>query len=606
MISVTFDLLAEAERDGFRATVKSVGKVGGQYNGPCILPGCGGIGNDRLRIQPNVGQYGRFACSICGTSGSGVDWLMLARGMSKNEALAYVGWMPKDGSTPHLHKNHTVSSQLSLAERSETWQINAFNLARLASVAMNEETRAYLHSRRVTDAMITEYALGLYDQYKRVDKKAWGESRSELMVIPRGIVIPWLDEDKNVRCIRIRRLPWDTSEDWRYKALYGVCSSQFYNGHRIVPGCKVAVFEGEFTSIVAQDACREQGIVCVATGSTSWCRNDANVRLLASADKVIVCFDNDENLAGDKASAWWLDRLENAKRWRPLWGDANDMAMDGIDVGAWLALGFEDENTSPLPVANKPDTAKRQYQDSTKTVPNTDDTLRVVTPNVTEGEQTDYSYEPTPEDLAWLDAQLSMSLCGQCLEENRETPAVGDYEGMMYCADHLPVKEVKSLDKEEIVERFKTDLPGWTVTIEPRKTPRQMHFERERSKWIHDPSRPRVPEEVWFAIPRARIQQRLVDEWLELGEDKWRELGKTGTGLYWMWEDYYTQDVPSLYATGYAEEFEASEQALLNRCDTPRSYPGPVPRYELQEDANGVKHLVIVGYWTEQSQEVSA
>src|SRR5262249_45763382 len=150
------------------------------------------------------------------------------------------------------------------------------------------------------------HTLGLYDQYKVVDAKHWGEARSKRMVIPRGIIIPWIDQDQEVYCIRIRRLPWDESEEakryykvdpdgkiGRYRALAGVDSSRFYNGHRITPGCKVAVFEGEFTSIVAQEAVKDHEIVCVATGSTSWCRNEANLRLLASCSQVLICFDTD-------------------------------------------------------------------------------------------------------------------------------------------------------------------------------------------------------------------------------------------------------------------------------------------------------------------------
>lgn len=355
-----FNLLEEAVADGFSYIRKSKGNVHGQYNGPCIIPsGCGGAGRDRLRIQPNVGKYGRFVCSICGTSGSGIDWLMLVRRMSKFEVLTYVGWQPADGSPLHTPQPKQGSADLCLSEKSEKWRINAFNLARLSHAKMNDETRTYLHERGITNEMIMLYALGLYDHYHKTDKRAWGNDKSGGMIIPRGIVVPWIDGEQEVRCVRVRRLPWDESDEarkyygvddsgniGRYRALFGVDSSHFYNGHNIEAGCKVAVFEGEFTSIVAQDACKRQGIVCVATGSTSWCRNDTNLRLLASCSQVLICFDTDENQAGENASAWWLDRLKNAKRWRPLWGDANDMAMDGANVAEWLALGFEEEEQS--------------------------------------------------------------------------------------------------------------------------------------------------------------------------------------------------------------------------------------------------------------------
>src|SRR5260370_36118657 len=98
---MTFDLLIEMERDGFRESRKSNSRSG-QHNGPCILPSCNGLGNDRLRVQPNQGEYGWFACSQCNTKGTGIDYLMIKRGYTKQQALTAVGWKPKDGSTPHF------------------------------------------------------------------------------------------------------------------------------------------------------------------------------------------------------------------------------------------------------------------------------------------------------------------------------------------------------------------------------------------------------------------------------------------------------------------------------------------------------------------------
>ena len=93
-----FHLLAQMERDGFRASRKSTSRSG-QYNGPCIF-GCEGLGEDRLRVQPNWRDKGWFICEHCGAKGTSVDYLMIKRGMSQNEALKTVGWKAPDGSTP--------------------------------------------------------------------------------------------------------------------------------------------------------------------------------------------------------------------------------------------------------------------------------------------------------------------------------------------------------------------------------------------------------------------------------------------------------------------------------------------------------------------------
>jgi hypothetical protein len=174
------------------------------------------------------------------------------------------------------------------------------------------------------------------------------------------------------------------------------------------------------------------------TSSTAWGFNEKNLRLLASCEKVLICFDADKNQAGDKASKRWLDRLSNAVRWRPLWDDANDMAMDGVDVGEWLALGFQ----------------------------------------LSSQDQPDREIIPVPYGLS-MDSSLpktlieETTLCFVCLNEDRETPAsfIGP-EDIMYCKTHygdLP-SEIRRADMEALAERYRQAFPGWKVSVEARST----------------------------------------------------------------------------------------------------------------------------------------
>jgi hypothetical protein len=56
---------------------------------------------------------------------------------------------------------------------------------------------------------------------------------------------------------------------------------------------------------------------------------------------VLVGLDADEDpLKGDRAAAWWVGLLANARRWRPWWADANQMHQDGADLRLWLAAGL--------------------------------------------------------------------------------------------------------------------------------------------------------------------------------------------------------------------------------------------------------------------------
>jgi len=58
---------------------------------------------------------------------------------------------------------------------------------------------------------------------------------------------------------------------------------------------------------------------------------------LALCSVVLVAYDADA--AGEAASGYWLEILDNARRWRPYWEDVNAMAQAGTDVRAWVAAG---------------------------------------------------------------------------------------------------------------------------------------------------------------------------------------------------------------------------------------------------------------------------
>ncbi len=89
----------------------------------------------------------------------------------------------------------------------------------------------------------------------------------------------------------------------------------------------------------------------VATGSVTNGRRPAWIGKLALCPEVIVSFDADD--AGNKASSWWLDVLDNARRWRPLWTDASAMAQDGVDLRSWIQAALSPELPLDLPETSR-------------------------------------------------------------------------------------------------------------------------------------------------------------------------------------------------------------------------------------------------------------
>jgi 5S rRNA maturation endonuclease (ribonuclease M5) len=337
--TMTFDLLAEMERDGFSSSRKSTSRSG-QYNGHCIFS-CGGLGRDRLRVQPNHGDYGWFACNVCGTKGTGIDYLMVKRGWSKHEALAYVGWKPRDGSEPtFIIPRHVLAGEVNPTHEAPCgkWQTSAKEFVKYCVENLwserGQEALDYLRSRGLKDETIKAAQLGYNPAKLRQSAEKWG--RKQHGRLSKGIVLPWFIGADLWR-ITIRDEQIQEGEN-RYKQVAGG-SNGLYLADSLTYHRPVVLVEGEFDALsVAQEAGGDVS-VC-ATGTTEGSHTTKWIAALARKDLVLLAFDAEEK--GDKAAQWWLDRLENAHRLRPWWKDANQMLQDGVDLrNDWILPRIE-------------------------------------------------------------------------------------------------------------------------------------------------------------------------------------------------------------------------------------------------------------------------
>src|SRR4030042_4277294 len=74
------------QSDGFPS--KKTGSTGGgEYAGPC--PWCGG--DDRFRVWPSQGEFGKYWCRGCGRSGDAIQYLRDHRRMTYQEACHHLG-----------------------------------------------------------------------------------------------------------------------------------------------------------------------------------------------------------------------------------------------------------------------------------------------------------------------------------------------------------------------------------------------------------------------------------------------------------------------------------------------------------------------------------
>jgi len=346
-----FNLLAEMQRDGFSIARKSHSR-GGQYNGPCIL-GCGGLGNDRLWVQPNFGDYGWFRCSVCNAKGSGVDYLMMKRNYTKQQALSAVGWKPKDGSEPQfLIPKSVLSGQIYPTHEapSAKWQETAKGFVDYCTTALwderGQQALEYLRSRGLKDETIKAARIGYNPAKMRQSADKWGMKQHSMLA--QGIIIPWFLGEGEIWRITVRdESVTEGTKEGRYKQVAGG-SNGLYLAYTLGYDRPVILVEGEFDALSVAQECGHD-VSVVATGTTEGSRITRWLAALATRDMVLVAFDAEES--GDKAAQWWLDRLENAHRLRPWWKDANQMLQDGVDLlNEWMLPRIESIVYGPSPI----------------------------------------------------------------------------------------------------------------------------------------------------------------------------------------------------------------------------------------------------------------
>lgn len=203
---------------------------------------------------------------------------------------------------------------------------------------------AYLHDRGLHDDTIRGHGLGYQPRDTYEDRGLWGlfeGPAAKPAWLPRGIVIPWKIEGELWR-INVRRPVTARQVDAGEPKYIGPpgFSNALYNVDEIAAGKPVLLVEGEIDAMTAIQEASDL-IASVATGSTAGARREPWICRLTAAPCVLLAFDCDANGAGDMAATWWLQRLPNAVRWRPLLHDVNAMHVRGVSVRRWAADGIE-------------------------------------------------------------------------------------------------------------------------------------------------------------------------------------------------------------------------------------------------------------------------
>ena len=363
----SIDLLALIGAD---TTLKRAASTnGGEWAGPC--PFCGG--RDRFSVQPNAKGKGRWFCRGCGDGRwhDAVDYVRRRDSLGFREALGRLGIDGGGNTGPRPSPRLRFPEHL--APPGPTWQAAARAFRETCRVTLwapdGARPLAWLRKRGLSDETIRAAGLG-YNPGDRYDTwETWGlEPRKGKrgVWLPRGIVIPWVIGG-NLWRVNIRRpLTQEQLAAGAHKYIGPAgFANGLYNASALITGQPAMLVEGELDALtIAQEA--GDLVAPVATGATGGARRTRWIARLALCSVVLVAFDADD--PGEAASAYWLEILDNARRWRPYWEDANAMAQAGADVRAWVAAGVRwDTITLSLPadttLAVPADPARWQRQD---------------------------------------------------------------------------------------------------------------------------------------------------------------------------------------------------------------------------------------------------
>jgi hypothetical protein len=146
-----------------------------------------------------------------------------------------------------------------------------------------------------------------------------------------GITIPWFYQGNLWRVtVRDERV---SAGPGRYKQLAGGSNGLYLADSLAFKRTRVIVTEGEFDALSVAQVYGKK-VMAVATGTAQGGHTPRWIGLLSRVHCVYLAFDSDAS--GDAAASWWQERLPDADRLRPWWGDASQMLQDGADLVEWI------------------------------------------------------------------------------------------------------------------------------------------------------------------------------------------------------------------------------------------------------------------------------
>jgi len=345
-----FDLL---QTDGFYVKRVATTKRG-EYSGPC--PFC--QGEDRFRVWPEQGEFGKYWCRGCGRSGDAIQYLRDYRRFTYQEACSYLGReMTHPPSTrAGCRPTKPQWEPRVTAAPGDIWQAKARKLVNEAVYHLWTSTGKPMldfltGERGLNEETIKKFSLGFLPLDRWESAPAWGlveilkeNGQPKKYWIPRGLTIPLCKDDQVLR-VRIRRPKSDGAP--RYFLLRGSDTRAMVLGNDKPESVLV---ESELDALLLhQEAGDLVNVISLGNAQTRPDQQAAD--LLNQSQLILVALDADR--AGATESwRWWQEHYRQAHRWPSIRGkDTGEMWAAGVNIRTWVEAGLMeyDVDTQPEP-----------------------------------------------------------------------------------------------------------------------------------------------------------------------------------------------------------------------------------------------------------------
>lgn len=200
--------------------------------------------------------------------------------------------------------------------------------------ADNKHAVDYMLNRKISLPTLQKYKIGYNPKVLYRQRLKWGlsDEESTSLVIPEGIVIPYY-VDNAIWKIEIR------STEGKNKHTIAGSANAIWGLDNIDINKPAMLTEGVINGLTIAEY-GEGYIQPIALGAITHARKVKFMSKMSSV--VVVMISTDSDIAGESGAIWWKEVLaHNSIRWKPLFGDINEMAMKEQDIKQWLNTGLD-------------------------------------------------------------------------------------------------------------------------------------------------------------------------------------------------------------------------------------------------------------------------